>query len=158
MTTTEKPLHVQRAEALRAQAAGILRLADMVEANPELPAEYLKPSKKITVTAWYASSPAQLAAIARAGMAHGAKVDKDIVGEDIYRLRLSWGWFTAEALAQRGEVCERVVTGIETVTKTVRDPAALAAVPTVEVTETVENVEWVCRPLLAAESAKDGAE
>ncbi|WP_433078977.1 hypothetical protein ACQP1P_38855 [Dactylosporangium sp. CA-052675] len=52
------------------------------------------------------------------------------------------------AYAERNEVCERVVTGTREVTKEVPDPAALAAVPKVTVTETVEDVEWVCQPLL----------
>lgn len=45
----------------------------------------------------------------------------------------------------RAEVCERVVTGTREVTRTVPAPDA----PMVEVTETVEDVEWVCSPLLA---------
>jgi hypothetical protein len=54
--------------------------------------------------------------------------------------------------APRGEVCERIVTGVETVTETVPDPEALAAVPTVEVTREVEQIEWRCHPLLADEA------
>lgn len=55
--------------------------------------------------------------------------------------------------ADRDAVCERVVVGTETVTKTVKDPEALAAVPEIEVTEQVEQVEWICSPLLAVEAA-----
>jgi hypothetical protein len=58
-----------------------------------------------------------------------------------------------DAVAYRSAVCERVVTGTGTVTRTVPDPDALANVPTVEVTETVEHVEWVCAPLLAPAEA-----
>lgn len=47
----------------------------------------------------------------------------------------------------RNEVCERVVVGTREVTKTVPSPDA----PMVEVTETVEDVEWICSPLLADE-------
>jgi len=49
--------------------------------------------------------------------------------------------------AYRDQVCERVVTGTREVTKTVPDPSVV--VPDVEVTETVEDVEWICGPLLA---------
>ncbi len=49
-------------------------------------------------------------------------------------------------------MCKKVVT-TETVTRTVPDPAVLATVPMVEVTQDVENVEWVCEPLLATEGA-----
>jgi len=52
------------------------------------------------------------------------------------------------AYAPRNEVCERVVTGTREVTREVPDPEALAAVPKVVVTETVEDVTWECIPLL----------
>lgn len=49
-------------------------------------------------------------------------------------------------ITDREAVCRRVVTGTREVTKTVPAPGA----DTVEVTETVEDVEWVCdEPLLA---------
>jgi len=62
-----------------------------------------------------------------------------------------WRQFAGVALvayAQRDEVCERVVTGTREVTEEVRDPEALAAVPLVSVTKVIEDVEWVCTPLL----------
>ena len=52
--------------------------------------------------------------------------------------------------AYRDQVCTKVVTGTREVTKMVKDPAALASVPEIEVTETVEDVEWQCSPLLAS--------
>lgn len=140
MTTEEKTLHIRQAEGLRALAA-------MIEAHPEIPASYLESHFCV----WSPTSADELAAIARAAMRHGAKVEKDI-GDRHYNLKITWGGICAKALASRGEVCERVVTGMETVTKTVPDPAALAAVPTVEVTEEVEISEWVCKPLLAESS------
>lgn len=148
MTATEKPLHIRQAEKLREMAEGMCQLAAMIEANPQIPVSY--PKGTVSLTVWHAPSPEQMAVIARAALAHGAKVEKKI-DDELYTLKVSWGSFTAHALAMRNDVCERVVTGTETVTKTVPDPAALAAVPTVEVVEEVEHVEWVCRPLLAAE-------
>lgn len=53
--------------------------------------------------------------------------------------------------APRAEVCERVVKGTREVVKEVPDPDALKAVPKVTVTETVEDVEWVCKPILDRE-------
>jgi hypothetical protein len=50
--------------------------------------------------------------------------------------------------AERNEVCERVVVSSEEVTREVPDPEALAAVPKVTVTEVIEQVEWICTPLL----------
>lgn len=52
-------------------------------------------------------------------------------------------------IANRDKVCTRRVVGTEQVTRTVPDPAA----PPVEVTETVERVEWDCQPLLRPVSA-----
>lgn len=48
----------------------------------------------------------------------------------------------------RAQVCERVVTGVETVTEEVPDPEYIAAAPTVTRTREVETVEWKCAPLL----------
>lgn len=129
------------------QAAGLRALADLIEANPDLAkhAAYLR-----TLNIWHSDDAKIVEAIARAGLRHGAKVQKEY-SDTIFQLRLSWGPVTAELLSYRDEVCERVVVGTETVTKTVKDPDALAAVPEIEVTEEVEKVEWICRPLLATE-------
>ena len=53
-------------------------------------------------------------------------------------------------IAQRDEVCTRVVTGAREVTEEIPDPEALAAVPKVTVTRTEELVRWDCKPILAA--------
>lgn len=150
MTTTETPMHVQQAEQLRAQAEGLLRLAKLIENTPGIDASYVRPGKPLEVNVWHAPSPDGMAAIARAALSHGAKVEKD-ASDEIYTLTVSWGALVANAIAARESVCERVVTGTETVKKSVPDPAA----PLVEVTETVEHVEWICRPLLADQSGKD---
>lgn len=50
-----------------------------------------------------------------------------------------------EIVADREQVCRRIVTGTREVTKMVPAPDA----PLIEVTETVEDVEWECEPLLA---------
>ena len=59
-----------------------------------------------------------------------------------------------QLVARRELVCERVVVGTETVTKTVPDPEMVAQVPQVEVTEQVEQVEWRCGPVLDALAAE----
>jgi hypothetical protein len=128
-------------------ATGLRALADMIESTPEIPADYLE-----QMNVWYAKSPEILSTLTRAALRHGAKVDKNAFSE-VFDLRLSFGPVTARCLANRDNVCERVVTGTETVTKTVPDPVALAAVPTVEVTEVVEISEWKCGSLLAAEKS-----
>ncbi|MGW1680516.1 hypothetical protein [Saccharopolyspora sp. NPDC002376] len=129
------------------QAAGLRALADMIEAHPEIRATYLGGIHGIHV--WHPQSAEEMAAIARAALKHGAKVEKDI-GVSLYNLSISWGPFKAMALGNRGAVCERVVTGTETVTRKVPDPSAV--VPMIEVTEEVETFEWRCAPLLAADA------
>ncbi|MFI6304332.1 hypothetical protein ACIBCH_20875 [Amycolatopsis thailandensis] len=144
--TEQKSLHVRQAEGLRA-------LADMIEANPEL-AEHL--SQALQGMAAYVFTAEPIAAFVRAAGRHGAKIVKDYP-DDPERHFSAYAHFGDEVAIRlhttREQVCERVVTGTETVTETVPDPEKLAEVPTVEVTKTVETVEWVCRPLLAAEHA-----
>lgn len=148
MTTTEKSLQQQRAEQLRA-------VADFVEALPDELAEHLRyTSNTVNIPVSHLDDPvAVMVAFARAGLAHGVKIRKNF--SDRHGIvSLDFGVMHLDVYAARDQVCERVVTGTETVTKQVPDPAA----PLVEVTEEVEQVEWVCRPLLAAESGSDGAE
>jgi hypothetical protein len=147
MTTTpvEKPTPE---EIARGRAAGLRKLADLVEAHPELDATYLD-----DVSTFYAWTKEDAAKAIRAGLEFGAKVTKVPFG-DSFQTKLSWGCFSASVLGSRAQVCERVVVGTETVRKTVKDPAALAAVPDIEVTEEVEQVEWRCHPVLDGESVQ----
>lgn len=133
-------------------AAGFRALADLFQANPAL-AEHARYAQfdKIMVSANSEEQPAAvLAEFVRAAKARGFKIAKD--GSDKwFHVGLTSGRVGLDVFAAREEVCERVVTGTETVTKTVKDPAILATVPDVEVTEEVEIVKWECKPLLAAE-------
>lgn len=132
------------------QAAGLRRFADMIEATPEL-APILR--THLQYDALHVSTDALpvFAAFVRAAKAHGASIRKDYSSK-FASVEASWGVYAFKLQAMRDEVCQRVVTGTETVTKTVKDPAAMAAVPEVEVTEEVEIVEWVCSPILAADT------
>jgi len=142
MNNTEKPLHVQQAEGLRA-------LADLLEQNPELAEQTRYNLEAINVPCSSADDPvATIAAFVRAGLAHGASIEKEYDSK-FGGATISWGTVGIHVYTYREEVCERVVTGTETVTKQVPDPAA----PLIEVTEEVEQVEWRCRPLVAAEQA-----
>lgn len=131
-------------------AAGLRRLAEFIETNPDLADGFRHNVMDYAINVHLRDDgkAAQLAEYAQAAARFGAKVTKDI-DDKWHNLYLDFDGAKAHVLAYRNEVCERVVTGVETVTKTVPDPEALAAVPTVEVTEQVETVEWVCRPLLA---------
>ncbi|WP_031467128.1 hypothetical protein [Sciscionella sediminilitoris] len=131
----------RKADALRA-------LADMVEAHPEIRVAYLDRTYGLDI--WCPRSAKELAAIARAALEHGAKVEKDIHGER-FNLAVSWHDMRFKALGDRSDVCERVKVGEETVTEMVPDPSV--QVPMVEQTRTVDRYEWRCAPLLAVAGA-----
>lgn len=141
----KQPLHVRQAEGLRA-------FADFIEANPEFAEELSYSLRHIDEPVVCDDPVVLLGRFARA--AARARVANQKGGSDKYfKLELRFSDAVVLCLAaSRAEVCERVVVGTETVTKTVPDPAKLAEVPEIEVTETVETVEWVCRPLLAADA------
>lgn len=149
-TTDQKPTD-QTAEA-HPLAAGLRALADMVDANPGLvEREYeggaglIAAFDRMLVPVNKRSS---VAALARAGLRAGAEVDKHV--SDTYAgVDLHFGPAWLHVYADREEVCEKIVTGTREVTEEVPDPQALAAVPTVTVTKTVEDVEWRCGSLLA---------
>lgn len=149
-----KPVDPERA----GYTAGLRQIADWLDAHPEVPLPYIGahspgsplPSLSIFVQQpWDDNQPSvreQMATIARAmGRANKApgRVDGTFV---VWR---SFAGINVHASAHREEVCERVVVGSHEVTEEVPDPEALAAVPKVKRTKTVEQVKWVCSPLLA---------
>jgi hypothetical protein len=142
-TTTEPDL----TDAQRA-AAGLRQLADFLDANPNLQGTRyafdsinLFPRGRDAVAAW-----------ARAAMrATGAAVDKFVNG-NWAGVKVTFGSVGVDVTIERDEICERVVVDTREVTEEVPDPQALAAVPKVTVTRTVEDVEWRCRPLLAGDA------
>ncbi|MGW4525131.1 hypothetical protein [Amycolatopsis sp. NPDC004378] len=142
MSTTDRPEHIVKAE-------GLFALAAFVEQNPELAEHFRHTIEDINIPVSSADDPVSLiAAFTRAGLAAGATVTKEY-SENHGGVTISWGAVGIHVYAARDQVCERIVTGTETVTRRVPDPAA----PLVEVTEEVETVEWRCRPLLAAEQS-----
>lgn len=142
------------AEVALRQADGLRALAAMLEANPELSELFEYPLRRVLVPlhAEHPDPVTTLAKVARAAKACGAKITKD-ANDKYFNLTAIWPGVTFLAYIERELVCERVVTGTETVTTTVPDPALLAKVPTVEVTEVVELVTWRCPPLLAGDQA-----
>lgn len=136
-TKVTHPLHLELADGLR-------KVADFVEANPEL-AEYLRYSFDMVNA--YSNDPEVLAAFIKAGKRHGAEATKAAKGDEWFYARLRWGRVELHVNAHRNQVCEARQVGTKTVKQ--KDPAALAAVPEVEVE--VPVYEWDCKPLLAAE-------
>jgi len=133
-------------------AADLRWFADMVQANPDLYdlAWNMRDHVNLPIPS-DADAVELLAHVARLGLAAGCKVRKEFDDWAAVTLTLPAGVVELYFYAARSRVCERVVTATREVTKEVPDPEALKAVPTVTVTETIEDVEWVCRPLLADE-------
>lgn len=134
-----------------ALAAGLRGLAAMVEQQPHVADEHNLQwqFEKINVPVFTKN---EVVAFARAGKASGAKVTKH-QGDKYAGVDVTFGAVSLHVYVDRAVICERIVTGTTEVTKEVPDPAALAAVPKVTVTNTVETVEWRCVPLLADEVA-----
>lgn len=141
-------------ETRQAYIDGLHQIADFLAEHPEVPLPHLSSyvdGQYAPVLSIYLVTPGEqrepLAEIARA-MGTANKTADDRTGRFVV-----WRQFAGIKLlasADRAEVCERVVTGTREVTKEVPDPEALAAVPKVTVTEVVEDVDWVCTPLLKA--------
>lgn len=128
--------------------AGLRALADLLEQHDELPLPY--EGNTVPLTFHYLSSPDPKAGLATfARIIPGALTKTPWGGESDYiyfDLAGSIDGLKVNATAYRDAVCTRVVKGTREVTKVIPDPAA----PTVTVTETVVDVEWVCSPVLAA--------
>lgn len=135
-------------ERHRQVVAGLRATADLVELVPEL-------AKRVGFHALSAhfgpdEEPAPLfARFIRAALDLGFTIDKDYNG-DYAMVVAKRSDFKVTLQTYREQVCEKVVTGVETVTEEVPDPEALAAVPTITQTREVETFRWECKPLLAA--------
>lgn len=115
---------------------GLRTLADVLEDNPDL-FGVVEPSA-LTFHRYFLE-PEEMTALVRAV---GGTWTKESDGS-YFNLNRDFGPHRIQAYVEHSQVCERVVT-TETVTREVPDPDALAAVPTITVTEEVEHVEWRC--------------
>lgn len=132
--------------------AGLRALADLLDANPGLTDDVAFTNYRMLACVSWAQQPkARMAEWIRAAKAAGLSVSK-LYDNEYGNVDIDLGGGLAvQVYAKREQVCERVVTGTREVTEEVPDPDALAAVPKVTVTKTVEDIEWKCSPLLAAE-------
>lgn len=145
--TTEVDPPVDQPDPRVEYIAGLRALADLLEAKPDLP------TPDTNDMYWHLFGytggskldlAAQKAEAARIVRLLGGTIDKYETG-DLYRFKRHLHALKLEVIVDRPAVCERVVVSAEVVTKQVPDPNA----PLVEVRETVEQVEWRCKPLLA---------
>lgn len=134
-----------RDEAIR----GIRMLADLLEQNPDVPLPYQLGGGSNITFMFLAGEGARERMVKLARLIPG-RLTKAVSGSGEYGhyfdLEGKLAGIDVLLTAYRDQVCERVVTGTREVTRTIPDPAA--DVPTIEVTETVEDVEWVCGPLM----------
>lgn len=153
--TTEADRLAEQPDPRVEYIAGLRALADLLETKPDLPLPdthevYWHLFSGHTTALEHIDLPAQKAEAARIVRLLGGTVDKWETG-DLYRFRRHLHGWAAEVVVDRPAVCERVVVSAEVVTKQVPDPNA----PLVEVRETVEQVEWRCKPLLAEDEAAE---
>ena len=149
MLTPEKVVS-ESAKALATQSDALRQVADLLEAHPDLPLPYVTSSSSGAASvSWQLviesihgfDLAAQKAEATRIIRTLGGKWDKQDGYEDFYFKR-SLGLLNLSITVKREAVCERVVTGTETVTI-----PAKAATPQQVVEQ--EIVEWRCEPLLA---------
>ncbi|MFD9949996.1 hypothetical protein ACFWYW_28440 [Nonomuraea sp. NPDC059023] len=133
-----------------AYTAGLRALADILDANPDLPLPYDGDGKPLSFIEGIAAESRRGAAVfARVmpGPVEKSGTDSQFyLKAKLHGLRVKW-------IATREEMCERIVVGTREVEIEEPDPEAVAALPKVKRVEVVEDVEWKCRPVLAGEVA-----
>ena len=129
--------------------SGLRKLADLLEDHPEVPLPYQgqDPTCSRLSFNFLDVRDDNKAAMAAAARAFPGKLEKGTTADTYFDLRGNLDGLYYELTAYRHAVCERVVTGTQTITRAVPDPSV--KVPLVEVTEDVEVVEWRCSPIMA---------
>lgn len=140
-----------------AYTAGLRQLADILDAHPEVPLPYEGTGKSLgkRISFYYLGDKDPRAALAAARRAFGVPMEKNDSIDSSFSLTGSLAGLHFALTAEREAVCERVVVGTREVEVEEADPAAVAALPKVKRTVTVEDVEWRCTPLLAADETPD---
>lgn len=138
----------QRAEKA---ADSLDQLAAFIRANPDISSRMASTVRKFLLYIIDEDPRAVMAEWARRGKASGARIVKSY-DEKYGAVALHFGLVELYVYSDREQVCTRVVTGTREVEIEEPDPEALALVPTIKRTETVEDVEWQCLPLLAEDA------
>jgi hypothetical protein len=133
-------------EARADYAALLVDVAGILRQHPEIPRPHIY-HDSVHYNIFGAGAAETLAAARRAIPCTWAKGTSESGGNSYFNLEGQWHGFPVVLTTSRDVVCRRVVKGTREVTKKVPDPAALAAVPEIEVTETVEDIEWICEPV-----------
>jgi hypothetical protein len=131
------------------KVAALFELALLLEQNPDLPVPFeLTSGSHLNIMLMSSKDPK--GDLARCIRILPGPIQKRVWGSEsnsYFDAIAKVGSIEIHVGAYRDQVCERVVTGTREVTETVPDPTV--RVPLVEVTKTVEDVEWVCGSLMA---------
>ena len=120
---------------------GLRALADLLETHADIPLPYHGHLVPMTIYRLGHDDSRDLAA--EFARVFPGKLNKEIE-RDSFRLVGRLHGLDLQFVTYRSDVCERVVKGTRVVTR--EEPVVTE---TRTVTETVEDVEWVCTPLLA---------
>ena len=120
--------------------AGLRALADLLDANPDLPLPYTGRGSALNWIEYDKASAARFAHLIPGTVTKTARGDSIDLEGQIAGLKVCF-------IASREAVCERIITGTHEITTPARPALNLPAEP--EHTETVEDVQWVCSSLLA---------
>jgi hypothetical protein len=143
---TEPDIHPRHA----AYVAGLREMADFVEARPDL----VGPgglSGAVDITLTFDENDRFRRLVRAMGGGDKRVSDRDFIVERHF------GPHQISVRAWREAVCQRVVVGTETVTETVVEPEAFAALPRVERSVEREIVEWVCPESILSPGARGEA-
>lgn len=149
------PQDGQQLDPRAAYTAGLRALADILDAHPELPLPYDGTGSALDWIEVGDDARRHAAVFARVMPGTVAKSVSDTAGQ--FYLTFQLHGLGLRVISTRAQMCERVVTGTREVEIEEPDPQALAALPKVKRTEVVEDVEWQCHPILAAEQTPVGA-
>lgn len=153
MTTIQNlpAAHADPVAARRAAyTAGLRELADILDAHPELPLPW-EGGPYAAMTFHFLSGDNPRAEMAAARRALGVPMDKKPRDDGYFDMTGTIHGLHVTLNAYRKDVCERIVVDTYEVEIEEPDPVAVAALPKVKRTEVVEDVEWVCAPILAGE-------
>lgn len=145
-TLTEARVGLQD-ELRTSRISGMRKLCDVLDANPNILLPYEFKNGTTIYILENEQSQEQMTVTRRA---IGGKWDKEVYN-DAFTLKGSIDGLAVKLYTNRGNVCQRIVTGSREVTEEVPDPELVAQVPLKRVTRTVEDVEWVCPESLLAD-------
>lgn len=137
-------MNVQESQQRSEYTAGLRALADLLDASPDVPLPHSGASDSFPIEWMLANDDDQREMLAVIARFIPGPVRKDARSK-FFEINAKAGGVYLRAWANRDEVCVRRVVGTHEETKRVPDPKA----PLVEVTETVEDVEWECGSILA---------